>query len=81
MSTSSGDATARIGIVTVSDRASRGEYEDLSGPAITEYLSQVLTSPWEPVARVIADEQSLLPDTREPHDGVASSPGRHRAYD
>lgn len=51
--------TARIGIVTVSDRASRGEYEDRGGPAIREYLGNVLTSPWEPVARVVPDE---IPD-------------------
>lgn len=49
--------TARIGIVTVSDRASRGEYEDRGGPAIHEYLKDVLTSAWEPVARVIPDDQ------------------------
>jgi molybdopterin adenylyltransferase len=46
---------ARIGIVTVSDRASRGEYEDRGGPAIHDYLQQVLTSPWEPVAVVVPD--------------------------
>jgi molybdopterin adenylyltransferase len=55
--------TARIGIVTVSDRASRGEYEDRGGPAIREYLSEILTSPWEPVARVISDEQALIEQT------------------
>lgn len=54
---------ARIGIVTVSDRASRGEYEDRGGPAILAYLQEVLTSPWEPVARVIADEQTLIEQT------------------
>lgn len=54
---------ARVGIVTVSDRASRGEYEDLGGPAIHSYLSEVLTSPWEPVARVIPDEQPLIEST------------------
>ena len=32
-------APAKIGIVTVSDRASRGEYEDLGGPAIRDYLA------------------------------------------
>ena len=48
--------TARIGIVTVSDRASRGEYEDRGGPAIRAYLDEVLTSPWEAVARVVPDE-------------------------
>ena len=48
---------AHIGILTVSDRASRGEYEDRGGPAIREYLDEVMTSPWEPVARVIPDVQ------------------------
>lgn len=52
--------SARIGILTVSDRASRGEYEDRGGPAILEYLDEVLTSPWEPVARVLSDEQPLI---------------------
>ncbi len=56
-------ATARIGIVTVSDRASRGEYEDRGGPAIHEYLKEVLTSAWEPVARVIPDDQSGIQQT------------------
>jgi molybdopterin adenylyltransferase len=55
--------TARIGIVTVSDRASRGEYEDKGGPAIREYLAEILTSPWEPVARVIPDEQAVIEET------------------
>jgi molybdopterin adenylyltransferase len=55
--------TARIGIVTVSDRASRGEYEDRGGPAIQEYFSEVLASPWTPVARVISDDRSLIEAT------------------
>lgn len=57
------DSSASIGIVTVSDRASRGEYEDLGGPAIRDYLSEVLTSPWQPVARVISDDQDLIEAT------------------
>lgn len=52
--------SARIGIVTVSDRASRGEYQDLGGPAIRAYLDAVLTSAWAPVAKVIADERPLI---------------------
>lgn len=55
--------TARIGIVTVSDRASCGEYEDRGGPAIRDYFVDVLTSPFEAVARVIPDEQSLIERT------------------
>ena len=52
-----------LGIITVSDRASRGEYEDRGGPAIHEYLRDVLTSDWEPVARVIPDEQAVIEQT------------------
>ncbi len=51
---------ARIGIVTVSDRASRGEYEDQGGPAIREWLDRALTSPWEAVARLVPDEQEQV---------------------
>jgi len=51
---------AKIGIVTVSDRASRGEYEDRGGPAISAYLQQVLTSSWESVAVVVPDEVDQL---------------------
>ena len=51
---------AKIGIVTVSDRASRGEYEDRGGPAIDAYLHEVLDSSWEAVARVIPDEQPAI---------------------
>jgi len=55
--------SAHIGIVTVSDRASRGEYEDRGGPAIRDYLAEVLSSPWKPEARVISDEQPLIEST------------------
>lgn len=51
---------ARIGILTVSDRASRGEYEDRGGPAIREYLQEVLTSPWQAEARIVPDELSQI---------------------
>ncbi len=54
---------ANIGIVTVSDRASQGLYEDLSGPAIKDYLSEILTNDWQPIAKVISDEQELIEDT------------------
>ncbi|MDY6980209.1 MAG: molybdopterin adenylyltransferase [Pseudomonadota bacterium] len=47
----------RIGIVTVSDRASRGEYEDQGGPAIREWLGKALANDWEAVARLVPDEQ------------------------
>lgn len=54
------DERARIGIVTVSDRATAGVYEDKGGPAIRDYLTRHLTSPWEPVARMVADERDLI---------------------
>lgn len=55
--------SARIGIVTVSDRASRGEYEDRGGPAIADYLREVLSCEWTPVARVIPDERPIIEAT------------------
>ena len=45
------ESPAKIGVVTVSDRASRGEYEDRGGPAIRAYLDGILTSPWIPVVQ------------------------------
>jgi molybdopterin adenylyltransferase len=54
---------SKIGIVTVSDRASRGEYEDRGGPAIHEYLGAVLTSSWQPVAIVIPDDVDQVADS------------------
>ena len=51
---------ARIGILTISDRASRGVYEDKGGPAINAWFTRVLTSPWEAVAKVIPDEQPQI---------------------
>lgn len=56
---------AKIGIVTVSDRASQGVYEDRGGPAIEEYLSEVVTSPWKAVKRVVPDEDDLVIETLE----------------
>ncbi len=55
--------SAKIGIITVSDRASAGVYEDLGGPAIHQYFTQHLASQWQPVARVIADEVELVAKT------------------
>lgn len=48
---------AHIGILTVSDRASRGEYEDRGGPAIHDYLTDVLCSEWIARPIIIGDEQ------------------------
>ncbi|HEX5636073.1 MAG TPA: molybdopterin adenylyltransferase [Gammaproteobacteria bacterium] len=50
----------RIGILTVSDRASAGVYEDKSGPAIQQTLTDYLSSKWTPVYRVVADDQEVV---------------------
>ena len=50
----------RIGILTISDRASQGVYEDRGGPAIRDWFTRALTTPWEAVARVIPDEQAQI---------------------
>jgi len=55
--------TVKIGLVTVSDRASRGEYQDLGGPAMHAWLDKALSCPWEAVARVIADDQEGIEAT------------------
>lgn len=50
----------KIGILTISDRASAGIYEDLSGKAIIETMNAYLTSAWQSVYRVIPDEQPVI---------------------
>ncbi|MDR1935350.1 MAG: molybdopterin adenylyltransferase [Candidatus Accumulibacter sp.] len=57
------ETAARIGIVTISDRASQGVYEDRGGPAIRAWLARALISPWRAVARVIPDERALIEET------------------
>ncbi|MDQ6978804.1 MAG: molybdopterin adenylyltransferase [Mariprofundaceae bacterium] len=52
-----------IGVVTVSDRASRGEYEDLGGPAMVAWFERVLSSKWHAVKRVIPDDQAGIEAT------------------
>lgn len=55
--------TIRIGIINISDRASKGIYEDLPGKAIVETLSEYIRSPWEKEYAVIPDEQPLIEQT------------------
>jgi len=57
------DLPARIGIVTASDRASVGVYEDASGRAIDETLSGWLATPWEKVYRLIPDDRATIEKT------------------
>ena len=46
----------RFGILTVSDRATRGEYEDRGGPAIQAYLDRVIKSTWTAEAKMVTDD-------------------------
>ena len=46
----------RIGILTVSDRASRGEYSDEGGPAVHDYLREVLCVSWEAEVQIVPDD-------------------------
>jgi len=53
----------KIGIVTASDRASKGIYEDISGMAIIETMKDYLKNDFEEVYRCIPDEQALIEKT------------------
>ena len=53
----------RIGIVTVSDRASKGIYQDLGGPAIRDCVAEILSCPWDAVTRIIPDERPVIEET------------------
>ncbi len=52
-----------IGLVSISDRASQGVYEDLGIPALQDWFAQALTSPWRMVTRLIPDERPLIETT------------------
>lgn len=56
-------APARIGIVTVSDRASQGIYVDLGGPAIKDTVKAYLRSPWEERCHLIPDDIETIKAT------------------
>ena len=53
----------RIGIVSISDRASGGVYEDKGLPALQEWLGKALQNPLDFVPRLIPDEQALISQT------------------
>ncbi len=53
----------KIGVLVLSDRASRGEYEDISGQAIMETMRAYLTTPHEFDYRVIPDEQATIEES------------------
>ena len=49
-----------IGVVTISDRASRGVYEDKGGPGIEAALAELLLTPWRPERRLVPDERPAI---------------------
>ena len=53
----------KIGFLTFSDRAARGIYEDISGPAMQEWISKAVKNPYEVVSKVIEDEQPQIEET------------------
>jgi molybdopterin adenylyltransferase len=57
---SEGHRGVPIGILTVSDRASKEVYEDKGGPGIVAVLTDFLITPWQPVARVVPDDRARI---------------------
>jgi len=53
----------RIGLVSISDRASSGVYQDAGLPALEEWFTRALLSPWQSITRLIPDEQALIEAT------------------
>ncbi len=50
----------KIGILTVSDRASSGKYEDVSGKTIINLLTSYIKDSWKPISRIVTDDQNLI---------------------
>ncbi len=55
--------TLLIGLVSISDRASAGVYEDKGIPSLVDWFTAALTSPWESETRLIPDEQAAIERT------------------
>jgi molybdopterin adenylyltransferase len=53
----------RIGLVSISDRATSGIYEDKGIPALQEWLGAALSSPWQVITRLIPDERAVIEAT------------------
>jgi molybdopterin adenylyltransferase len=55
--------TLSVGLVSISDRASSGIYQDQGIPALLDWLGQALASPWQAETRLIADDQESIENT------------------
>ena len=56
-------ATLRIGLLSISDRASDGRYQDQGIPALQDWLGRALSTPWTAETRLIPDERALIERT------------------
>lgn len=63
MTSMKNDDTLRIGLVSISDRASSGVYEDQGLPALQTWFAAALATPWSMETRLIPDEQALIEAT------------------
>ena len=63
MTTDDTEQFIHIGLVSISDRASSGVYEDQGVPALKNWLDRALTTPWRMTGRVIADDQPTIEAT------------------
>ena len=50
----------KIGLISISDRASKGEYEDQGIPNLKAWLQKAIASPFETLEKIIPDERSLI---------------------
>ncbi|HAY41975.1 MAG TPA: molybdopterin adenylyltransferase [Gammaproteobacteria bacterium] len=57
------NTSIKVGFITISDRASRGEYQDIGGPAMQDWINNAILSPYTVESIVIADEQMLIEQT------------------
>lgn len=57
------EQSIKIGLVSISDRASSGAYEDKGIPSLRDWLGAVLTTPWTAITRIIPDEQAEIEAT------------------
>ena len=73
--------TIKIGFLTISDRASRGVYEDISGPAIQEWISKAVTNPYKAVSRIIEDERMTTLEAHTLLRAAGKSPSKARGMD
>jgi len=55
--------SVKIGLVSISDRASSGVYRDEGIPALEEWFRRALATPWTTVTRLIPDEQPVIEST------------------